>query len=208
MPGLKSLKLYYSPGACSLAPHIVLREAGLEFEAIKVDTRQGVTADGADFRKLNPKNYVPVLVLDDDEVLTEGPAILQYIADRKPETGLAPAAGSMERYRVQEWLNFVATELHKGFGPLLRPGVPDDFKASSRARLEGRLSYAADQLIGRDFLVGRSFTIADAYLYVVLGWTRAGGIERERWPVLQAYHARIGERPAVKAARVAEGLRT
>jgi len=200
------MKLYFSPGACSLAPHIALREAGIEFEAVKVDTRKGTSADGADFRKINPKNYVPVLVLDSGEVLTEGPAILQYLADRKPESGLAPAAGSMERYHVQEWLNFVATELHKGFGPLFRPGVPEDFKASSRERVEGRLSYVADQLIGREYLVGRGFTIADAYLYVVLGWTRAGGIDRERWPVLQGYHARIGERSAVQAARRAEGL--
>jgi glutathione S-transferase len=201
------MKLYFSPGACSLAPHIALREAGLEFEAVKTNTRERTTADGTDFSRVNPKNYVPALVLDNGDLLTEGPAILQYIGDRKPESGLTPACGTMERYRVQEWLNFTATELHKGFGPLLRPGVPDDFKASARERLEGRLSYVADQLIGRDFLVGRQFTVADAYLYTVLGWTRAGGIERERWPVLQAYHARIGERPAVKAARQAEGLR-
>lgn len=201
------MKLYFSPGACSLAPHIALREAGLDFEAVKTNTRERTTSDGSDFLRLNPKGYVPTLVLDNGDVLTEGPAILQYIGDRKPESGLVPACGTMERYRVQEWLNFTATELHKGFGPLLRPGVPEDFKAASRQRLEGRLSYVADQLIGRDFLVGRDFTVADAYLYVVLGWTRAGGIERERWPVLQAYHAQIGERPAVKAARAAEGLR-
>lgn len=201
------MKLYYSPGACSLAPHIALVEAGLGFEAVKTNTREKTSADGADFLRLNPKGYVPALVLDDGQVLTEGPAILQYIGDRRPESGLVPAPGTMERYRVQEWLNFTATELHKGFGPLIRPGVPEDFRAASRQRLEGRLSYVADQLIGRDFVVGRRFTVADAYLYVILGWTRAGGIERERWPVLQAYHAAINARPAVQAARAAEGLK-
>jgi glutathione S-transferase len=201
------MKLYFSPGACSLAPHIALREAGIEFEAVKTNTREKTTADGSDFLKVNPKGYVPALLLDDGAVLTEGPAILQYIGDRNPGTGVVPACRTMERYRVQEWLNFTATEIHKGFGPLIRPGVPEDFKAASRQRLEGRLSYVADQLIGRDFLVGRQFTVADAYLYVVLGWTRAGGIERERWPVLQAYHAAINARPAVQAARAAEGLK-
>lgn len=201
------MKLYFSPGACSLAPHIALREAGLDFEAVRTNTREKTTADGADFLRLNPKGYVPALLLDDGELLTEGPAILQYIGDRRPESGLVPAPGTMERYRVQEWLNYAATELHKGFGPLLRPGVPEDFRAASRQRLEGRLSYVADQLIGRDFVVGRQFTVADAYLYVVLGWTRAGGIERERWPVLQQYHAAINRRPAVQAARAAEGLK-
>jgi glutathione S-transferase len=201
------MKLYFSPGACSLAPHIALIEAGLGFEAIKTNTRDKTTSYGSDFLKVNPKGYVPALVLDNGEVLTEGPAILQYIGDRKPESGLVPACGTMERYRVQEWLNFTATELHKGFGPLLRPGVPEDFKAASRQRVEGRLSFVADQLIGREFVVGRQFTVADAYLYVVLGWTRAVAIERERWPVLQAYHAAIGQRPAVQRARAAEGLK-
>lgn len=201
------MKLYFSPGACSLAPHIALREAALDFELVKTNTREKTTSDGSDWAKVNPKGYVPALALDNGDVLTEGPAILQYIADRKPESGLIPAPGTTDRYRVQEWLNFVATEMHKGFGPLLRPGVPEDFKATSRQRLEGRFSYAADQLIGRDYLVGSRFTIADAYLYVVVGWTKAGGLDRERWPVLNAYHARIGERAAVKAAREAEGLK-
>jgi glutathione S-transferase len=200
------MKLYFSPGACSLAPHIALREAGLEFELVKTNTRDRTTSDGSDWLRVNPKGYVPALMLDDGEVLTEVPAVLQYIAAQKPDSGLAPAAGTMDRYRFLEWLNFIGTELHKGFAPMFRPGVPEEYKTMSRERLEQRLSYAADQLIGRDFAVGRQFTVADAYLYVVLGWTRPAGLDRERWPVLQAYHARIGERPAVKAARAAEGL--
>ena len=200
------MKLYFSPGACSLAPHIALREAGLDFEAVKTNTREKTTSDGSDWTKVNPKNYVPALLLDSGEVLTEVTAILQYIADRRPDLGLMPPAGSMEHYRALEGLGFIATELHKGFGPIFRPGTAEDFKAVTRERVAGRLSYAADQLIGRDFAVGRNFTSADAYLYVILGWTKAAGVDRERWPVLQAYHARIGERPAVKAARAAEGL--
>jgi glutathione S-transferase len=200
------MKLYFSPGACSLAPHIALREAGLDFEAVKTNTREKTTSDGSDWTKVNPKNYVPALLLDNGEVLTEVIAILNYIADRRPDSGLMPPAGSMEHYRVLEWLAFISTELHKGLGPIFRPGTAEDFKATTRERVATRFSYTADQLIGRDVVVGRDFTVADAYLYVILGWTKQAGIDRERWPVLQAYHARIGERPAVKAARAAEGL--
>lgn len=200
------MKLYFSPGACSLAPHIALREAQLDFEPVKFDMRSRKTANGADFSKINPKGYVPVLELDNGEFLTEVAAILQYIADQKPESGLAPPAGTMQRYRLQEWLNFIATEVHKGFSPMFRLDTPEEFKKSARERISSRLSFTADQLIGRDFLVTSQFTVADAYFYTVLSWTRAAGIERERWPVLQTYHARVSERPAVKAARQAEGL--
>jgi glutathione S-transferase len=200
------MKLYYSPGACSLAPHIALREAALEFELVKVNTRERSTSDGSDWLAVNPNGYVPALVLDDGEVLTEVAAILQYIADRAPQAGLVPAAGTMDRYRLLEWLNFIATELHKGFAPMFRPGTPDEYKATSRERLELRLGHVAKRMQGREFAVGSRFTVADCYLYVVLGWSRAGGIDRAKWPVLQAYHAKIGERPAVQAARAAEGL--
>lgn len=200
------MKLYFSPGACSLAPHIVLHEAGLAFQAVKTNTRERSTSDGSDFLRVNPKGYVPALLLDNGESLTECPAILQYLADLRPESGLLPPARSMDHYRVLEWVAFVATELHKGFGPIFRPGTPDDLKASTRERVAGRLDYSSRQLEGRDFAVGTQFTIADAYLYVVLGWMKPAGLDRERWPVLRDYHARIGARPAVKAARQAEGL--
>ena len=200
------MKLYFSPGACSLAPHIVLHEAGLAFQAVKTNTRERSTSDGSDFLRVNPKGYVPALLLDNGESLTECPAILQYLADLRPESGLLPPARSMDYYRVLEWVAFVATELHKGFGPIFRPGTPDDLKASTRERVAGRLDYSSRQLDGRDFAVGTRFTIADAYLYVVLGWMKPAGLDRDRWPVLRDYHARIGARPAVKAARQAEGL--
>jgi glutathione S-transferase len=200
------MKLYFSPGACSLAPHIVLHEAGLAFQAAKTNTRERSTSDGSDFLRVNPKGYVPALLLDNGESLTECPAILQYLADLRPESGLLPPARSMDYYRVLEWVAFVATELHKGFGPIFRPGTPDDLKASTRERVAGRLDHSSRQLDGRDFAVGTQFTIADAYLYVVLGWMKPAGLDRERWPVLRDYHARIGARPAVKAARQAEGL--
>lgn len=200
------MKLYFSPGACSLAPHIVLHEAGLAFQAVKTNTRERSTSDGSDFLRVNPKGYVPALLLDNGESLTECPAILQYLADLRPESGLLPPVRSMDYYRVLEWVAFVATELHKGFGPIFRPGTPDDLKASTRERVAGRLDYSSRQLEGRDFAVGTQFTIADAYLYVVLGWMKPAGLDRDRWPVLRDYHARIGARPAVKAARQAEGL--
>jgi len=200
------MKLYFSPGACSLAPHIVLHEAGIAFQAVKTNTRERSTSDGSDFLRVNPKGYVPALLLDNGESLTECPAILQYLADLRPESGLLPPARSMDHYRVLEWVAFVATELHKGFGPIFRPGTPDDLKASTRERVAGRLDYSSRQLEGRAFAVGTQFTIADAYLYVVLGWMKPAGLDRERWPVLRDYHARIGARPAVKAARQAEGL--
>lgn len=201
------MKLYYSPGACSLASHIALLEAGLPFTADKVDMRTRQTSDGRDFRTVNPNGYVPSLELDDGEILNEGQAILQYIADQKPAAQLAPPAGTMPRYRVLEWLSFISSELHKGFGPLLRPGGPEDTKTSIREKLGQRLGYVAQHLASRQYLVGDHFTIADAYLYTILTWTRIAGIDLSAWPVLAAYRERIQQRPAVQAARAAEGLK-
>jgi glutathione S-transferase len=198
------MKLYFSPGACSLASHIALREAGIAFETDKVDLRAHKTSAGGDFYSINPKGYVPALQLDDGAVLTEGAAILQYIADQKPATKLAPVAGTMDRYRLQEWLNFIGSELHKSFSPLFNPSTPDDIRATTRERLEKRLGFVAERLEGKSFLMGENFTVADAYLYTVLGWTQAVGLDRAKWPVLDRYFKRVGERSAVQAAREAE----
>ncbi|MEO8444151.1 MAG: glutathione transferase GstA [Gammaproteobacteria bacterium] len=200
------MKLYFSPGACSLACHITLFEAGLPFTGDKVDMRSRQTSDGRDFRAINPNGYVPALELDDGEVLSEGQAILQYLADRKPAAELAPPPGTMPRYRLIEWLSFISSELHKGFGPLLRPGGPEDAKAAVRDRLSQRLAHVANHLASRQYLVGEHFTVADAYLYTILTWTRIAGIDLAAWPVLVAYRDRVQQRPAVQAARQAEGL--
>ncbi|MEO7385646.1 MAG: glutathione transferase GstA [Gammaproteobacteria bacterium] len=201
------MKLYFSPGACSLASHIALIEAGLPFTADKVDMRTRQTSDGRDFTTVNPNGYVPSLELDNGEILNEGQAILQYIADLKPGAQLAPPAGTMPRYRLLEWLSFVSSELHKGFAPLLRPGSPEDVKAATREKLGKRLGYVASHLASRQYLVGDHFTVADAYLYTILTWTRVAGIDLSAWPVLAAYRERIQQRPAVQAARTAEGLK-
>ncbi len=200
------MKLFYSPGACSLSPHIVLREARLPFELERVDTKAGRTASGADYRALNPKGYVPLLQLDDGQLLTEGPVIVQYLADRAPEARLAPPAGTFERYRLQEWLNYVTSELHKSLGSLFNPSMPAEWRQATREAVAKKLDYVATQLAGREHLLGE-FTVADAYLYVVLGWTRPLDIDIRRWPALQQYRRRIGSRPAVQAALQAEGLR-
>jgi glutathione S-transferase len=199
------MKLYFSPGACSLAPHIVLRELGLPFEAVKVDTRAGRTEAGTDYRLINPKGYVPTLELDDGQRLTEAAVLLQYLADRVPAAGLAPAQGTMERYKLMEWLNFIATEIHKGFGPLWKPDSPDDEKQRVRARLAVRLDWLARQLEGREYLTGR-FSIADAYLFTVLNWGQWTGVDLANWPALEAYVARVAARPKVVEALRAEGL--
>jgi glutathione S-transferase len=201
------MKLYYSPGACSLASHIALLEAGLPFTADRVDMRTRRTSDGREFTSVNPNGYVPSLELDNGEILNEGQAILQYIADQKPGARLAPPAGTMPRYRLIEWLSFISSELHKAFGPLLRPGGPEDTKAAIREKLGLRLNYAAQHLASRQYLVGDHFTVADAYLYTILTWTRIAGIDLSAWPVLAAYRERIQQRPAVQAARAAEGLK-
>jgi glutathione S-transferase len=199
------MKLYFSPGACSLAPHIVLRELGLPHERVKVDVRAGKTEDGADYRHINSKGYVPTLELDNGERLTEAAVLLQYLADQAPAAGLIPPPGSMDRYRLQEWLNFIATEIHKGFGPLWKPDSTDDEKARVRARLGARLDWLARQLEGRDYLTGR-FSIADAYLFTTLNWGQWTGVDLAAWPTLRHYVARIAARPRVAEALRAEGL--
>lgn len=199
------MKLYYSPGACSLAPHIVLRELGLPFSAVKVNTKTKKTEDGGDYLQINGKGYVPTLELDDGERLTEVAVLLQYLADRAPAAGLAPAQGTMERYRLQEWLNFVATEIHKGFGPLWQPDSTDDEKDRTRARLGLRLDWLNRQLGGREYLTGR-FSIADAYLFTVLNWGQWTGLDLAKWPALKDYAARVAARPKVQEAMKAEGL--
>ncbi len=199
------VRLYYSPGACSLSPNIALREAGLPFEMERVDLRAKTTEKGTDFRAVNPKGYVPALVLDDGQVLTEGVAIVQWVADQKPELGLAPPPGSFERLRLQEWLNFIATELHKGMSPLYNPAATEEFKASLRDRLAGRFAHLAGALEGKSWLCGDRFTIADGYAYYTIrGWERFG--QRELPGALAAYRDRVAARPSVKAALAAEGL--
>jgi|SRR5579883_1676493 len=198
------MKLYYSPGACSLHPHISLREAGLPFDLVRVDTRAHKTKDGADYYAINAKGYVPTLELDDGTRLTEGAVIDQYIADRKPESRLAPPNGTMERYRLQEWLNFIASELHKSFSPLFNPATPDETKAAFRDRIGKRFAIAEAALDGRPYLLGEQFTVADAYLYNMIRWTQHTGVDMAPFPRLQAFFARVGERPTVKAALEAE----
>lgn len=200
------MKLYYSPGACSLAPHILLQELALPYAALKVDTK-AKTFDGAgDYSRINSKGYVPAIELDDGQVLTEAAVILQYLADRRPESGFAPAAGTMERYRFQEWLNFIATEIHKGFAPLWKPDSTEDEKERTRARLGVRFDWLATQLQGRDFVAGSHFTAADAYLFTILNWSQWTGIDLAKWPVLKDYVARIAARPRVREALKVEGL--
>lgn len=197
------MKLFYLPGACSLAPHIVLHEAGLDHSIVKVDKKTRETADGRNYLQINPNGYVPALELDDGQVLTEAAVVLQYLADRVPEKQLAPAPGSFERYRLQEWLNFIATELHKGHGPLWYPDIPDDEKNRARAKLGQRYDYVSRRLEGREFLLDR-FTVADAYLYTILNWGQWTGVDIGKWPVLKQYHERIGARASVQKAHAAE----
>ena len=199
------MKLYYSPGACSLSPHIVLRELGLPFTLERVDFKTGKTASGSDFKAINPKGYVPALELDDKQVLTEGPAIVQYLADRVPDQGLAPAPGSFDRVRLQEWLTFIGTELHKSFSPLFRPG-PDETKAAAKQRIRNWLDWLEPQLGARPYLLGDRISVADIYLWVVTGWSAYVDLPLEGWPNLVAWRSRIAGRPAVQAALQAEGL--
>jgi glutathione S-transferase len=205
-PGDPMTKLYYSPGACSLSPHIVLREAGLPFDLTLASTKTKKLADGSDFYAVNPKGYVPVLELDSGERLTECPVIVQYIADQAPNSGLAPAAGTLERYRLMEWLNFITSELHKGFNPLFNPAMPDEAKTLVRTKLMERFTWVNSQLEGRDHLMGASFTVADAYLFNVMNWARLVAVDLSALANLQAFSARVAARPAVQAAMKAEGL--
>ncbi len=200
------MKLYYYPGACSLAVHIVLREADFSFELEQVDLATGKTASGVEFRTVNPKGYVPALLLDDGQVLTEDQVILQYLADLKPESGLAPPFGSMERYRLMEWLAFIATEVHKAFGPLWNPTTPEATRQAAIALLGRRFDFLVDCLRGKDWLFGDRFTVADAYLGTVLGWCAYHKIDLAPWPVLAEYLGRVSARSAVQQAMKAEGL--
>lgn len=199
------MKLYYSPGACSLAPHIVVRELSLPHVLVKVNTRTKQVEDGGDYLQINSKGYVPALETDDGQLLTEAGTILQYLVDRKPESGLAPAAGTMERYRLMEWLNFIATEIHKGFGPLWKPDSTEDEKDRTRDRLALRLEWLSKQLGGNEYLMGR-FTVADAYLFTVLNWGQWTGVDLARWPALQAFVSRVAARSKVQEALLTEGL--
>ena len=200
------MKLYYSPGACSLSPHIVAREAGIPIQLQKVNTKDKSMEGGGDFWQVNPRGYVPVLELDNGERLTEGPAIVQYLADQKPESGLAPKAGTLERYRLQEWLNFLTSEVHKQFSPLFKPNTPEDYKPISKQNIATRFDWLDKQLAGKDYLMGKQFTVADAYLFTVLRWTTPTQIDLSKWPNLTAYLARVGARPKVQEALKAEGL--
>jgi glutathione S-transferase len=200
------MKLYYTPGACSHAVHVALREAGLTFELERVDLLAKTTASGADYLAVNPKGYVPALRLDDGALLTEVAVLLQYVADRKPESGLAPPAGTMARYRLQEWLNYISSELHKGLGQFFNPKLPAETRPAVMPRLEQRLGLVASQLDGAPYLMGEQYSVADSYLYTILGWGPALKVDLGAGPALGAFSARVRARPAVQAARAAEGL--
>ena len=200
------MKLYYSPGACSFSPHIALHEAGLPFEAVLVNTKSHKLQDGTDYYTINPKGYVPLLELDDGTRLAEGPAIVQWIADQVPEKELAPRAGTMERYRLQEWLTFIGTEIHKQFSPLFNPAMPDEAKALFRQKVLDRLAYVDRQLAERDYLLGSRFSVADGYLYTVTRWTAPLKLDISGLANLGAFMARMAARPAVQQALKAEGL--
>ena len=200
------MKLYYSPGACSLSPHIALREAGLPFELVLASTKTHQLKDGTDYHTINPKGYVPLLELDDGQRLSEGPAIVQYIADQAPAKKLAPPAGHFQRYRLQEWLNFISTEIHKGFSPLFNPAFPADAKKLVSDKLLQRLQWVDEQLAGKEYLLGDDFSVADGYLFTVTHWPAFVGLDISALKNLAAYRARIAARPAVKEAMQAEGL--
>ncbi len=200
------MKLYFATGACSLAARITLEEAGLRYEAVQVNLRQKTLPDGTDYRTLCPQGYVPALQLKNGELLSETPAILQYLADQAPAANLAPANGSFARYRLQSVLNFIATELHKNFSPLFDPTTAEVTRQQFRQRLANRLEQCNAMLAEQNFLVGEQFSIADAYLFVVLNWAAMVKVELEPYPVLQAFRQRVAARPAVQRALQAEGL--
>jgi glutathione S-transferase len=202
----RSMKLYFSPGSCSLSPHIVLREAGANFELEQVNNQEKKTKSGKDYWTVNPKGQVPCLELDNGDKLTEGPVIVQYVADQKPAAGLAGGAGTMERYRIQEWLNFTTSELHKTFGPLFRPTTPDAFKEISRANLGKRFDWIDKELAGKQYLMGDKFSVADAYMFTVMRWSPRVNIDISKWPNIKAYVDRVAARPKVQEALRAEGL--
>jgi glutathione S-transferase len=200
------MKLYYSPGACSLSPHIVLREAGLAFEPVAAPTKTHQLADGTDYYTINALGYVPLLELDDGTRLREGPAIVQYIADQAPTKNLAPAAGTLQRYRLQEWLTFIGTEIHKTFSPLFNPKMPEEGKQVFRDRLLSRYRWVDSQLAGKDYLMGDTFSVADAYFFTVTRWAAPMKIDLSDMPNVQAHQQRVAARPAVQEAMKAEGL--
>ncbi|MCA0213810.1 MAG: glutathione transferase GstA [Proteobacteria bacterium] len=200
------MKLYYSPGACSLSPHIALREAGIAFEPVKAPTKTHQLDDGTDYYTINPLGYVPLLELDDGTRLREGPAIVQYIADQAPLKNLAPANGTLARYRLQEWLTFIGMEIHRGFGPLFNPASTDEVKDAARDRLASRLKWVDGELAGKQYLMGDQFTVADGYLFTTTNWAKMTGVDLSGFANLLAYRERVGARPAVQEAMRAEGL--
>jgi glutathione S-transferase len=200
------LKLFLKPGACSLSPHIVLEESGLPYETEAVDLKTKITASGANFLDINPKGYVPALLLQDGTVLTEGPAIVQYIADQAPDRKLAPANGTVARYQVQGWLTFIGTELHKSMSAFFNPAASDEWRATVKIMLERRLGYLNTQLAGKAYLMGDAFSVADAYLFTVLSWAPVAKLDLSQWPEIVAFQARMAARPAVQEALAAEGL--
>ena len=200
------MNLYFATGACSLSPHIVLHELGLPFKAIRIDGKTHKTETGADYYTIAPKGQVPALQLADGQLLTEGAVIVQYLADQKPESKLAPAAGTMERYRLQEWLNFVATELHKGFSPLFNPKFTGELRDAAVERIHKRFDHVEATLAKQPFLMGNAFSVADAYLFTILSWTKRVNLDLAKWPALIAFVARMRERASVQAAMKAEGL--
>jgi glutathione S-transferase len=202
------MKLYFSPGACSLHAQIALREAGVPFDLVRVNLGAHKLADGTDYYEINPKGYVPALELDDGTRLTEGAVIVQYVADRNPSAKLLPPAGTLERLRVQEWLHFIGTEVHKQFSPLFNPQLPDEQRENQKRKIAGRFDFIEKQLQATPYLTGDTFTVADGYLYNMLRWTAGTGVDLARWPALKAYFERIGERPSVKAALEAERARS
>jgi glutathione S-transferase len=201
------MKLYFSPGACSLSPHIVLREAGITADLEQVDLKTKKTKNGADFAAVNLKGQVPTLVLDNGQTLTEGPAIVQYLADQKPQSGLAPQAGTFERYRLQEWLNFITAELHKPLGSLFNPATPEDYKPIAKDTVAARFAYVDRHLAnGGPFLMGRQFTVADAYLFVMTLWTKFLKFDLDQFTRVKAYAEQVAARPGVHEALKEEGL--
>lgn len=200
------MKLYYAPGACSLASHIALHETGLPFEIEKVDLATKKTALGDDFMQINPKGYVPTIKLDDGSIMTEGGAVLQYIADQQPDSELAPKAGTMERYRLQEWLTFIGTEIHKMFSPIFNKAATEEVKANARNLISKRLGYVETQLANKPYLMGDKFSVADAYLFTIVRWSNFAGLDLSPFPRLNEYMARVAARSKVQAAMQAEGL--
>jgi len=199
------MKLYYSPGACSLAPHIAMRELGIPVDLKKVDLK-AKQYEGGDYKQVNGKGYVPAIQMDDGTVLTEAPVILQYLADQKPEAGLAPKPGDPARYKLQEALNFITSEMHKGMGNFFNPALTEEWRKAVTDRLGLRLDWLSTQLKGKQYLMGDKFTVADAYLFTILNWAAPSKFDLSKWPVIVEYHKRVAARPKVQEALKAEGL--